>query len=200
MVKQEYYRVTQVLDFVESKWKEWWWRKVGFEAADKISKESAQFGTNVHTLVGEMLLGGGPDVDETDPVYKCAVEIVKFLGQNDIRPLFDGYHNSLEVEVKDKILGLVGHFDYAAVYKDEAYIIDFKTSNKMRKSFPLQKAAYAKMATKQFGMQIDNGLTIRAYWNKENQKVDFETKEYKDLGKKYWPIFRACLAVFKYFK
>lgn len=199
--KKPLVRVTEVLGYVESAWKEWWWRKVGFEAADKVSRESAAFGTLVHKKIEKDLKNQAKvPVDSQLPEDQCASVILRWLNENKIRPLFDSYFNSLEIEVKDKQQGLIGHFDYAGVYKDQAYIIDFKTSNKIRKSFPLQKAAYAKMATKQFGIQIDNGLTIRAHWDKEKQCVDFETKEYKNLAKKYWPLFKSCLNVFKYFK
>ncbi len=87
----------------------------------------------------------------------------------------------------------------AALVDGQPCIVDFKTSNKMRKSFPLQKAAYAKMANAQLGVKIDRGLTIRSHWNKEKQEVEFEVKYYDNLIKKYWPKFKACLDCWKYF-
>ncbi len=191
-------RVTSVLDYVESKWKEYWWRKVGFEAADKIGKESAAFGTSVHSLVESSLLDVAIPA-ETNEQLMCANSILNYLVENKIEPLFGTYDKSLEIEVSDKKLGLVGHFDYAAMIDGEPYIVDFKTSNQMRKSFPLQKAAYAKMANKKFKVKIDKGLTIRSHWNKETNAVDFEVKKYDNLMKKYWPIFNGCLDTYKYF-
>lgn len=193
-------RVTSVLSFCESAWKEWWWRKTGFEAADEISKESAEFGTLVHkkiegALKGEIQL----DIESKEPSDQCAVTVIMWLEQNGIKPLFDTYEKSLEIEVQDKKLGLIGHVDYAAKVNNAPCIIDFKTSNKMRKSFVLQKAAYAKMASKMFKLDIDNGLTIRCHWNKEKKEVEFETKMYYDLCGKYWKIFSSCLAVWMYF-
>lgn len=191
-------RVTTVLDWLESHWKQYWWRSVGFEKADKISRESAQFGTRVHELIGKVLLEDCL-LDATKPESYCALTITNYLKEHNIKPLFDSYHTSLEVEVKDKKLGLVGHFDYAAMVDGVPTIIDFKTSNKMRKSFPLQKSAYAKMANRQFGVKINKGLTLRSHWNKETMKVEFEVKEYNNLLKVYWPIFNCGLKVYKYF-
>ncbi len=198
-VSKEYkpIRVTSVLDYVESKWKEFWWRKVGFEAADKISKESAAFGTEVHKKIGDNLLGN-PHFDDS-PSSLCAHAVWSWLTVEGYTPLFLDVNSSLEVEVEDGKLGLIGHFDYAAQKDGIAYIIDFKTSNKMRKSFPLQKAAYAKMANKQFTVDIDTGITIRAHWNKEVKLVEFEVKQYDNLIRKYWPLFKSCLTVYKYF-
>jgi hypothetical protein len=189
-------RVTSVLSFVESAWKEYWFRSVGFEAADKISKESAEFGTRVHMKI-EGVLKGEVTIHSNDPEDQCALEVLTFLGTNKIEPLFETWEKSLEIEVKDKKLGLIGHFDCAALMNGKATIIDFKTSNKMRKSFPLQKAAYGYMLNKETGLKIDTGLTIRAHWNGET--VEFETKEYRDLIKDYWPKFLCCLKVWKYF-
>lgn len=191
-------RVTSVLSFVESQWKEYWWRSVGFEAADKVSKESAEFGTRVHKIVEEYLQNPDMDVAKS-PELDCAVRIVHHIDSNKITPLFETWEKSLEIEVKDEKLGLIGHFDMAALVDGQPCIVDFKTSNKMRKSFPLQKAMYAKMANKQFGVTINRGLTIRSHWNKETQAVEFEVKYYDGLIKKYWPIAKKALDIYKYF-
>ncbi len=192
-------RVTSVLSFVESQWKEFWWRKVGFEAADKITKDSSEFGTRVHKLIETMLKGPIGECKGGTPETECAAAVVNYLLENKITPLFGTYEKSLEIEVKDEKLGLIGHFDYAALVDGQPCIVDFKTSKSMRKSFPLQKAAYAKMANRQFGSVIDNGLTIRSHWDAEMQTVEFEAKYYTGLIKKYWPIFKSCVDVYKYF-
>lgn len=193
-------RVTSVLSYVESAWREYWWRKVGFEAADEISKESAEFGTKVHKHVETTLLSNSISYDITTPEGKCAQEIINYLTINKIAPLLGSYKDSLEIEVRDKKLGLIGHFDMAALVDGVPTVIDFKTSNKMRKSFALQKAAYAKMLNKAQGeFEVHQGLTIRSHWNKETQKVEFETKMYTNLIGKYWKVFEACLKVWMYF-
>lgn len=191
-------RVTSVLDYVESKWKEFWWRKVGFEAADKIGRDSAEFGRSVHSLIEASLKGMNIE-PESEEQALCANAVLEYLQKNGITPLFETYDKSLEIEVVDKKLGLVGHFDYAANVNGVPTIIDFKTSNKMRKSFPLQKAAYAKMTNTQFGTKIDQGLTLRSHWDKEEKKVVFEDKLYPNLIKKYWPLFKMCLSLYVYF-
>lgn len=198
-MKREYklVRVTSVLNWIESNWKEFWWRSIGFEAADKIGKESAEFGTLVHKKIGDNLLGN--EHQDESPSSLCAHAVWNWLNENDFLPFFDDWNSSLEIEVKDTKLGLIGHFDCVAIKDGVTYIIDFKTSNKMRKSFPLQKAAYARMTNKQFGIKIDKGITIRSHWDKEKECVEFEVKQYDNLTTKYWKLFKSCLEIYKYF-
>lgn len=198
MKKPKLIRVTSVLSWIESAWKEYWFRQVGFEAADKITKESSEFGTRVHKLIEGCLLNTEVLLP-LSPEVSCAAKVLNYLTDNNITPLLGTWEKSLEIEVSDKKLGLIGHFDMAALVDGVPCIVDFKTSNQMRKSFPLQKAAYAKMANKMFGVKIDDGITIRSHWNKEKQEVEFEVRYYNDLMKKYWPIFKSCLSVWKYF-
>ena len=189
-------RVTTVLNWLESHWKEWWWRSVGFEAADKITKESSEFGTKVHLLIEGILTEEvNINIESEVSEEQCAIAVVLWLEQNKVTPAInDNYKDSLEVKVEDAKLNLIGHFDYIAKIDGVVYIIDFKTSNKMRKSFPLQKAAYAKMC----GIYANAGITIRSHWNKETNKVDFEVATYPDL-KPYWKVFKAALDCYKYF-
>ena len=198
MKKRSLVRVTAVLSYIESAWKEYWFRKVGFEEADKVSKESSEFGTRVHKIVEESLLNDHP-IEARTAEEKCALRIFDYLLEHDIKPLFDSYEQSLEVEVKDTKLKLIGHFDMAASWGGVPFIVDFKTSGKMRKSFPLQMAAYAKMANKMFKTKINDGLCLRAHWNKETKEVEFEYKVYNKLITKYWPIYNAGLKVYWYF-
>lgn len=199
MRKRKPIRVTSVLSFVESEWKQWWWRKVGFEVADKITEESSAFGTRVHKLIEGILKDEVKvDIDSEVPEEKCAIEVVLWMEQNKMKPFTnDSYAESLEVEVEDKKLNLIGHFDFVAEWKGKSYIVDFKTSNKMRKSFPLQKSAYAKMLSKN-SICVDDGLTIRSHWDAEKKAVEFEVKEYNGL-KKYWKVFKSCYDVYCYF-
>lgn len=199
MKKYKPIRVTSVLSWIDSNWKEFWYRQVGFDEADKISKESAEFGTRVHKIIEQGSTGQVPFEVIKTPEDACADVILRWLDENEVEPLFGDYGSSMEVEVNDETLGLIGHFDLAAKIKNIPYVIDFKTSNKIRASFPLQKAAYAKMANKQFGSMIDDGITLRSHWDKEKQKVDFEVKYYENLNKKYWPLFLMCLEIYKYF-
>lgn len=190
-------RVTTVLSFVNSTWKEYWWKSIGFEKADKITKESAEFGTRVHKLVEQTLIGNIElDIESDRPEEQCATAIVFWIGKNKVQPAINNsWNESTEVEVRNDKLDLIGHFDALVEINNKRYIVDFKTSGRIRKEFPLQKSAYAKMCD----YKVDDGITIRSHWDKEKNKVQFQVKEYNNLMKDYWPKFKACLDVYKYF-
>lgn len=183
-------RVTEVLDFCNSAWKEWWWRSVGFKTADAIGKESAGIGTKVHKIIEDHLKGCLVIEQHEQDHLELAHLVIEWLQKEGIKPLY------VEQTLEDKRLNLIGHTDLIAEKDGEHLIVDWKTSNKHRKEFPLQKAAYAKMANKQLKLNINKGITVRI--DKETHVVD--VRVYEDLVKKYWPPFLSCLKVYKFFK
>lgn len=189
MKKKRPIRVTEVLDFVNSKWKEYWYRHVGFEKADRISKESREFGTKVHKIIEDHLNGCLQIEDYSELELEVADLIIKWLEENNVKTL----HTELELE--NPKLNLVGHADFIGELGSEAVVIDWKTSKEHRTEFPLQKAAYAKMANDKLGLKINKGITLRC--DRENRVLD--VKEYKKLVTTYWPQFLCCLKVFKIF-
>ncbi len=187
--EQKLARVTSVLGFLNSAWKEYWWRKVGFTQADIVSRESQEIGKKVHKLIETRLIG-----NESFPVdgreAECAVIVVTWLREKQIKPLY------LEQELKDTKIGLIGHCDLIAEIAGEQVIIDYKTSKKIDKSYALQLAAYAHMANKQLGTKITKGIILRV--DKDPQaEIQLEVKEYTPL-QPYWLVFKAGLAFYKF--
>lgn len=190
--KPSYIRVTSVLSAVDAEWYKYWVKSVGVEEAERISKESAEFGTLVHKDV-QLYLENSGLLLSTDRVHECSGHIIDWLREQKVKPLY------IEQELIDKKLGLIGHCDLLAEINGHNYIVDFKTSKKIGKSYPLQLAAYSYMAEKQFKIKIDNGVIVRTP-NDPKAEPQFEVQEYHNLKKQFWPIFRDCLSVYKYFK
>ncbi len=187
-----YIRVTSVLSSVDAEWYKYWVKSVGIAECERISRESAAFGTEVHKIV-EGHLTGEYVVSTNVRQVECANHIIKWLQEIKAKPLH------IERELIDKKLGLIGHCDLLAEINGHNYIVDFKTSKKVGKSYPLQLAAYSYMAERQFKIKIDNGVIVRTP-NDPKAEPQFEVVEYHELKKQYWPIFKQALAVFKYFK
>lgn len=183
-----YSRVTTVLGWLNSAWKEYWYRKAGFEAADKISKESQEIGKLVHSFI-ELYLNTG-----AEPVLgnegRCAAIIIQWLKENVVKPLY------IEQELKDIKLKLVGHCDLIVETDGEQVIIDYKTSKKIDKSYALQLAAYAHMANKQLGTKINKGIILRVDKDPAAE-IPLEVVEYIPL-KAYWAIFLCGLKFYKF--
>lgn len=194
--KPSYIRVTSVLSAVDAEWVKYWYKSVGVEEAERISRESAEFGTGVHKIVeiGIKQLDTGVSLKEySERQVECANHILQWFYEQKVKPLY------IEQELIDKKLGLIGHCDLIGEINGHNYLIDFKTSKKIGKSYPLQLAAYSYMAEKQFKLKIDNGVIVRTP-NDPKAEPQFEVVEYHSLKKQFWPVFKQCLAVYKYFK
>ena len=182
-------RVTSVLGWLDSAWKEYWWKKVGFEAAERVSRESQEVGKKVHSLIERYVRG---DHSELPPTREgvCASHVIQWLAENRVKPLY------IEQELIDKALGLVGHCDLIAEIDSENVILDYKTSKKVSRSYSLQLAAYAFMANKQLKTQITKGIILRVDKDPD-AKQQLEVIEYKPL-KPYWAVFKAGLIFYKF--
>lgn len=191
--KPSYIRVTSVLSAVDAEWYKYWVKSVGVDECERISRESAEFGTGVHKLVEDFLLVAPTKIKTTDRQKECADHIIQWLLEQKVKPLY------IEQELIDKKLGLIGHCDLIGEINGHNYLIDFKTSKKIGKSYPLQLAAYSYMAEKQFKIKIDNGVIVRTP-NDPKAEPQFEVQEFHGLRKQYWPTFKQALAVYKYFK
>ena len=181
-------RVTSVLSALNSSWLEFWWRKNGFEACDKIRDDSTAFGKKVHSYIEDYVRDG--KVPPAGREGTCALAVIKWLSDNKVKPLH------LEVELKDSKLRLVGHADLLCEIDGEQIVLDYKTSKKVSKDYALQLSAYAHMANKQLGTKIDKGIILRADKDPEKE-VQLEVVEYTDM-KKYWKIFLAGLQYYKF--
>lgn len=202
----EYIRVTTVLGWLDSAWYQWWLKSLAkvtdkpVEEAERISKESAAFGTAVHKMVELYLRGELSDFSGSDRVTQCAGMLVNWLKQTHGTPYLIGASDKigLEYEVKSKKLGLVGHFDALLSVNNSLWLADFKTSNKIKKSQYLQLAAYSKMLEEEYNLDVNQGVILRV--DKDPNKMpQFEYEEVHDLKGKYWPVFEKGLAVYKFF-
>lgn len=188
--KKAYSRVTTVLGWLNSSWKEYWYRKVGFEEADRVSRESQEFGKKVHQRIEDVLKGSNFSSLSEPLVERCAGTLHSWLYTNKVKPLY------LEQELKENKLELIGHCDLIAEIAGEQVIIDYKTSKKIDRSYALQLAAYAHMANKQLGTKISKGIILRV--DKDpNAEQQLEVVEYRPL-KMYWKVFHAGLLFYKF--
>lgn len=192
-----YSRVTSVLDFVNSQWKEFWLKSVGFEEADRIGKETREFGTAVHKIIENYLTKTATDVEYTDRQKECAGHVIRWIEETKAELVDIAGVPSIEFEVIDDDLKLRGHFDALFKIRGALWIVDYKTSSRMKRDFPLQKAAYAKMLER-YKVDVNDGVTIRIDRDPAAKK-QFELKEYHRLKEDYWPIFKKALEVYQYF-
>ena len=143
---EKYPSVTTVLDKTSDKSALFAWRKrVGEEEANRVSNRATTRGTAIHTLCEKYVLNQPIDISKEMPInVHMFKQLERFLhaNVNNIR----GSESSLFSHK----LKVAGSCDLIANYRNHAAIIDFKTSNKLKRkdwieNYFLQCAMYSFM-------------------------------------------------------
>ena len=123
-----------------------WLKTVGSEA-DRIVKEAADLGSNVHNAIEQILLGRQITwIHEGKQLFTLEEwqMICRFMDfYNDY--IKEGAQVATETQLFSKKLKLGGTCDMVATINGEVWLIDFKTSNGLYKTNEMQLAAYKEM-------------------------------------------------------
>lgn len=249
-----YLRVTSIASFVNSEWKEFWFKSIekgskgepgllditanecvkfsqqkhsadewkafltsrtAMKEAERIGRESTEFGKAVHSIAEAFLLGQ-PEPgtitlqDQYDKDYTrslterekfCGSLLVKWCQEAKVKPIMLGGKPAIETALQSETLGLTGHPDLVCTFGDDPtiWIVDWKTSKEFRLEYKLQLAAYAAMIKEQYGIEINNGVIIRVP-SDPNVTPQFEPHIVHDLLTKYFDAFKSCLDAVLFFK
>ncbi len=249
-----YLRVTSIGSFVNSEWKEYWYKSIekgskgepglldsvanecitfsktnptaeqwkaflaartALKEAERIGKESTDFGTAVHSIAEAFLLGleepktvaredqwGNPYTRAITAREKfCGGLLVKWCKEAKVKPIVLGGKPAIETALQSETLGLTGHPDLVCTFGDDptVFIIDWKTSRENRAEYGLQLAAYCLIIKEQFGVDVNDGAIVRVP-SDPNSEPQFETHEYHNLLTKFAPAFISALETVQYFK
>ena len=165
-----------------------WRKKVGEEAANKISNRAATRGTRIHTLCESYLRGESVEPDIFDQeIYKGLVPYLDKI--NNIHALEDPlYSDHLEV---------AGTVDCIAEYNGKLAVIDFKTSSKVKQrdwitGYFMQTSAYAVAFEERTGIPVGRMVIIMGVDDHEplifEEKRDDWIGEFKKLRQEYKQI------------
>jgi len=146
--------VTEILGIINPKWKEFWWRKVGFAAADKISRESAELGRNVHEMI-DTVISGRPRKEGTPQEENLFRVWLKWFIASKANVI------AAELLVISKKKKYSGTLDAVISLNGKEYLTDWKISKADDKMRVLQLAGYAYAYKEQTGTQINDGLIVR---------------------------------------
>ena len=162
-----------------------WRKKVGEEAANKISARAAHQGTFIHKLCEDVIKG-----QAVDPGY-----IYRDLW-NGFRPVVEQITTvfASETPLYSDIFKVAGTIDCLGYWQGELSIIDFKTSRSLKKreyikNYFMQEAAYSVMVKERFGLDARKLVTLIAVENEEPQvfveRRDDWLPSFVDLRKQY---------------
>ena len=135
--------VTKILGALSDKsFLEEWKARVGEEEANRISRESTEFGDSLHNHIENYFLGNPlPDLKPSRLSFTFS-QLLSKLKLKTIDPV------GIEVPMQSKVVRVQGRCDFIAIVDGELTIIDWKTSNKPRMKswndgYFIQAAAYA---------------------------------------------------------
>lgn len=141
--EKRYPSVTRILGALSDKtFLEEWRQRVGDEEADRISKESSEFGESLHSRI-ESYLMGEPLSEIKDGRLSFTFEtLLNKLRFKKIKPI------GIELPLQSHIVKVQGRCDFVGYVDDELVILDWKTSKNPRvkswnEGYFIQVAAYA---------------------------------------------------------
>ena len=165
----KYPSVTTVLSHFKKKGINEWRKRIGEEAANKITRQASRRGTNVHFLCEDYL--------NNKPAFKDKHVLSNISLFNDIKSFLDDNISKVyaqECPLYSDYLGLAGRTDCVAVWKNKLSIIDFKTSSKPKKrewieDYFMQCSGYAVMFEERTKIPVANIVVLIAVENEGPQ-------------------------------
>ena len=183
--------ITTVLGRKKAKAIKQWRERVGAEEANKITTQASRRGTNMHKVVENYL-------DNYEDYFEKALPHVKELFST-IQPIIDqniSLIHGIEVPLWSKHLGVAGRCDCIGVWDNELAIIDWKTSNKLKKEewvedYFLQATAYSIMYEERTKQPVGKAVIVIAVEGDQPQVFVKRTKN-------YWTILEETLNEWNY--
>ena len=185
---EKYPSVTSALGALSRK-KIWEWRKrVGAEAANKISTQASCAGTAVHQVAEDYILG-----QMKEDVNPIALNTFRT-----IQPYLDEHVDEIygvELQMYSDELKTAGTSDLICRYAGENTILDFKTSKRWKSkdeihSYFMQGAAYATMVKEHYDMDIDRIVILMAVGGGEGAIVFNEPLEdWQPMTRKFFDLY-----------
>lgn len=138
-----------------------WRTSLGREKADKVTRDAANNGTQVHKLIERFLKGEElfREGEAFEPLEISGFNALK-LKLKKIDELW-----GLEIALYSDLLAVAGRCDCVGIYKGKPSIIDFKTSMRLKgekqiEDYKLQICAYSIMHNEMFGTEITDGVIL----------------------------------------
>lgn len=183
--------ITTILGRKKAKAIKQWRERVGAEEANKITTQASRRGTNMHKVVENYL-------DNYEDYFEKALPHVKELFST-IQPIIDeniSLIHGIEVPLWSKHLGVAGRCDCIGVWDNELAIIDWKTSNKLKKEewvedYFLQATAYSIMYEERTKQPVGKAVIVIAVEGDQPQVFVKRTKN-------YWTILEETLNEWNY--
>lgn len=185
----------------------------GIEEADRISKESTDFGKAVHSIPEAFLLGQ-PEPDKitfkdkygslTRPLTErelfCGRLLVEWCKQTKVKPIVVNGITAVELPLESQELKITGHPDLICTFGDDptVWVVDWKTSKEFRLDYILQLAFYSIQLKEKYGVVANHGVIIRTP-SDPNVEKQFEAHPINNLDQ-FYELAEEAVNVVNFFK
>jgi hypothetical protein len=180
---EKYPSVTQIVGILDKSFLAYWRGKIGNVEADRISRESAQYGRDAHQQVEDFLKG--KEIQNPLPAF---ISWQTWWGGRNDRAV------AQEIKVISKKYKYGGTFDCIISDGKQDILIDWKFSNNDDHYRYLQLAGYAQAYYEERGVKIKKGFIVR---------VDRDGNVHETHIENLWkfvPIFIMCRKIFDFVK
>ena len=180
----KYPSVTTVTGLLSSEQIKLWKKRIGEDAANKISNQAARRGTKFHQLCEDFLRDKVRFLStKTLPEFSNILEEAMFKSIFEVLKSIDV--RALEAPLYSDILALAGRVDCIGYIEDKLCVIDFKTSSKPKKDeyvqpWMIQTTAYALMVEELTNQSIDHIIAIVAVEGHPSQIFIDKPEHYVD--------------------
>lgn len=165
-----------------------WKRRVGEQKAQEITTEAAGRGTRMHKYLEDYILNSELSQAGSNPFSQQSRKMAEEIIEQGLSKVdeFWGVEVSLYFP---KIYA--GTTDCVGLYEGQPAIIDFKQTNKPKKTewiqdYFLQLAAYSEAHNEVHGSKIKTGVILMCSADFKFQKWVLEGKEFEDNVKMWW--------------
>ena len=167
-----------------------WIADNGFHESRAMRDEAGRKGTKIHTAI-ELLLDGGEIIKESYTIEEWHKLDTFVKWHQDYKPEVIAF----EVPVFSKKGGYAGRVDCIAKIAGELYVVDWKSSANIHKSFPLQFAAYANAIQENTDLVINNVAAVQLGAKNKNGYRFVVYPNWKEL---HYPAFQAVQKTWLY--
>lgn len=157
-----------------------WRKRIGDEEADKITRQAARRGTNMHNLLEKYLMndytyGKGQMPSDLDLFYK-----IKTVLDSNVSVI-----RGLEFPLYSDTMKVAGRCDLLCVFDNELCVVDFKSSSKAKKeeyitNYYYQATAYCLMIKELKDIDVNSFYILVASDAPATQVFRGEVSRYRD--------------------
>ena len=165
-----------------------WRKRMGESKANQIVEEASSRGTRMHKYLENYILNGVLDKPGSNPYSQQSHKMAQTIIDNGFYKISESWGTEVSLYYPGLYAGTT---DYVGVWQNKPAIMDFKQSNKIKKSeyvedYRLQLCSYAQAHNKLYGTNIKTGVILLCTADYEYQEFVVENDEFEYYSDQWW--------------